>query len=76
MTAQPETSAIQALIDRVQRFFDQELWDIEIAGLPTFRAIGVRVTRVLSLAWQGMVAIDPQFLLAYGSQYDCLPAGM
>jgi membrane protein len=49
---------IQSLIDRAQRFFDQDLWDIEIGGLPTFRAMGVKATRILSLAWQGMVQTE------------------
>jgi membrane protein len=49
---------IQSLIDRAQRFFDRDLWDIEIAGLPTFRAMGLKVTRILSLAWQGMVQTE------------------
>ena len=55
MGATQKASGIQALIDRAYRFFDQGLWDIELAGLPTFRAIGVKATRILSLAWQGMV---------------------
>ena len=55
MSATQKASGIQGLIDRAYRFFDQGLWDIELAGLPTFRAIGVKVTRILSLAWQGMI---------------------
>ncbi len=55
MGATQKASGIQALIDRAYRFFDQGLWDIELAGLPTFRAMGVKTTRILSLAWQGMI---------------------
>ena len=49
---------IQGLIERVHHFLNRELWDIELAGLPALRAVGVRAARILSLAWQGMVQSD------------------
>ncbi len=51
-------NAIQHLIERAHHFFDRRQWDIDLAGLSTFRALGVRLTRILSLAWQGMVQND------------------
>ncbi len=51
-------NAIQLLIDRAHHFFGRTQWDIDLAGLPAFRAIAVRLTRILSLAWQGMVQND------------------
>ena len=51
-------NAIQLLIDRAHLFFERTQWDIDVAGLSTLRAGGVKVTRILSLAWQGMVQND------------------
>ena len=46
------------LIDRAHRFFEQGQWAVDLGGLSTFRALGVKATRVLSLAWHGMVSND------------------
>ena len=51
-------NAIQHLIERAHHFFDRQQWDIDLAGLSAVRAIGVKLTRILSLAWQGMVQND------------------
>ena len=51
-------NAIQQLLERAHHFFDRQQWDIDLAGLSTVRAIGVKLTRILSLAWQGMVQND------------------
>lgn len=50
--------SIQEMLDGAHRFFDQRQWDIEVGGLSTVRALGIKVTRVLSLAWSGLVQND------------------
>jgi len=51
-------SGIQSLIDRAQHFFEREMWDVDLSAVSKVRALGIKTTRVLSLAWQGMVQND------------------
>lgn len=44
---------LSAAIERLRVFVTRDLWSIEIAGLPTFRALAVRVSRVLYVALRG-----------------------
>lgn len=43
------------LAGRLQQFLDKEQWALEIGSLPTFRAIGLKLTRVLYLTARGFV---------------------
>lgn len=40
---------------RIQTFLEREVWDLELGGLPTFRAWGVRLARILYLAVRGLL---------------------
>lgn len=40
---------------RIRRFLAHEVWEIDLGGVPTFRALGYRAARVLYLAIRGLL---------------------
>ena len=51
---------VRGAVDQGRRFFEQGLWDVDLVGLSTIHALGLKVTRVFILAGRGLV------------QHDCL----
>ncbi|MFG0316215.1 MAG: YihY/virulence factor BrkB family protein, partial [Planctomycetota bacterium JB042] len=48
-------SRLRQLQTRVKNFLGRDVWDTELVGLPTFRAIGVRSARIAYLAVRGLM---------------------
>lgn len=48
-------SRLRQLQTRVKNFLGRDVWDTELVGLPTFRAIGVRSARIVYLAVRGLM---------------------
>ena len=51
----PRNGRLQTFARRAKEFFTRDIWTMELSGLPTFRAMVYRLSRVVLLGGNGFV---------------------
>lgn len=63
-------------LSRINRFLGRDVWDVDLSRIPTFRAIGVRLARVIYLAFRGLTknnCLDQASALTYITVLSLVP---